>query len=96
MLKTDPFLRADGWVKRMHFGCRRPVPKIDVSCVLQQEQTKRPKEPPQQKRLETKQPGRAAAAKEKTERPRAAATRAEKAARHGRWFARSGCRIYSL
>ena len=74
MLKTDPFLRADGWVKRRHFGCRRPVPKIDVSRVLQQEQTKRP--------------GRAAAAEEKTARPRAAAARAEKAARHGRWFAR--------
>ena len=28
MLKTDPFWRADGWVKRRHFGCRRPVPKI--------------------------------------------------------------------
>ena len=58
-----------------------------VSSVLQQEQTKRPKEPPQQKRLETKQPGRAAAATEKTARLRAAAARAE-AARHGRWFAR--------
>ena len=35
ILKTDPFLRADAWVKRMHFGCRRPVPKINVSCALQ-------------------------------------------------------------
>ena len=35
MLKTDPFWRADGWVKRRHFGCRRPVPEIAASCVLQ-------------------------------------------------------------
>ena len=31
MLKTDPFWRADGWVKRRHFGCRRPVPKMYFS-----------------------------------------------------------------
>ena len=35
MLKTDPFLRADAWVKSRHFGRRRLVPKIDVSCALQ-------------------------------------------------------------